>query len=74
MLTKYQIEEIVLGLADIIDECRYLRRENARLREVERKRDEEIVERLRANQEIERSMLMLGLGIIDKERERNENN
>ena len=68
MITTYQIEEIVLGLADIIEECRYLRRENAKLREAERRADEERIERLRANQEIANSMLMLGLGIIDKER------
>ena len=35
-MERYDIEELVLGLADIVRENRYLRQENTRLREVEK--------------------------------------
>lgn len=35
-MESYDIEELVLGLADIVRENRYLRQENTRLREVEK--------------------------------------
>lgn len=69
MFNERQIEDIVLGLADIIEECRWLRRENARLREVEREYREYATETLRRSQDTADALLMLGLVINDKERE-----
>nr|DAK87548.1 MAG TPA: Initiation-control protein YabA, DnaA, DnaN, Zinc finger.7A [Bacteriophage sp.] len=46
-MESYDIEELVLGLADIVRENRYLRQENTRLREVEKEYHQSIIDRCR---------------------------
>ena len=50
---RYMIEELVLGLADIVNENRYLRKENARLKEYH----QSIIDRCRASEEASLNML-----------------
>ena len=53
-MERYDIEELVLELADIVRENRYLRQENTRLREIEKEYHQSIIDRCR---EIEQSSL-----------------
>lgn len=66
-MTKRQIEDIVLGMAAIVEECRYLRDENEYLRE----KNAELREQWKKDSEYIQGLpgyiLSLGLGIIDKE-------
>lgn len=48
---RYDIEELVLGLADIVRENRYLRQENTRLREVEKEYHQSIIDRCRESEQ-----------------------
>lgn len=54
---RYMIEELVLGLADIVNENRYLRKENARLKKVEEEYHQNIIDRCRASEEASLNML-----------------
>lgn len=54
---RYMIEELVLGLADIVNENRYLRKENARLQKVEEEYHQSIIDRCRASEEASLNML-----------------
>lgn len=49
-MERYDIEELVLGLADIVRENRYLRRENTRLRKVEKEYHQSIIDRCRESE------------------------
>ena len=69
--TYWEIEETILGLADIILECRHLRRENAELREFKEKYYEEVNQRYRDAQMHSANMLELALAIGKKEAMRN---
>ena len=46
-MERYDIEELVLGFADIVRENRYLRQENARLRKIEKEYHQSIIDRCR---------------------------
>ena len=48
-MKRYDIEELVLELADIVRENRYLRQENTRLREIEKEYHQSIIDRCRAS-------------------------
>ena len=54
---RYMIEELVLGLADIVRENRYLREENERLQKVEEEYHQSIIDRCRASEEASLNML-----------------
>ena len=56
-MDRYDVEDIVLEMAAIVKENQYLRKENERLKEVERKYNKEIFERCRASEEASRNML-----------------
>ena len=56
-MDRYDVEDIVLEMAAIVKENQYLRKENERLKEVERKYNKEIFERFRASEEASRNML-----------------
>ena len=53
----YMIDELVLVLADIVNENRYLRKENARLKKVEEEYHQSIIDRCRASEEASLNML-----------------
>lgn len=50
-MERYDIEELVLGLADIVRENRYLRQENTRLRKVEKEYHQSIIDRYRESEQ-----------------------
>ena len=54
---RYLIEDVVLGLAEMIRENRYLREENERLRKVEEEYHQSIIDRCRASEEASFNML-----------------
>ena len=56
-MDRYDVEDIVLEMAAIVKENQYLRKENERLKEVEKKYNEDIFERCRASEEASRNML-----------------
>lgn len=56
-MERYDIEELVLGLADIVRENRYLRQENTRLREVEKEYHQSIIDRCRESEQASLNML-----------------
>lgn len=71
-MERWEIEEIVLGMADIVKENRELRWENARLQKVEEKYREEIYMRARQSEQASRNMLKsalvgIAMGKNDKE-------
>ena len=55
-MERYDIEELVLGLADIVRENRYLRQENTRLREVEKEYHQSIIDRCRESEQASLNM------------------
>jgi hypothetical protein len=64
--TKWEIEETILGLADIIMECRHLRRENDELREFKEKYYEEVNQRYRDAEMHSVNMLELAIAMGEK--------
>ena len=56
-MDKYDIEELVLGLADIVQENRYLRKENARLQKIEIDYRKSIADRCRESEQASLNML-----------------
>lgn len=54
---RYDIEELVLGLADMVYENRYLRQENARLQKVEKEYHQSIIDRCRESEQASLNML-----------------
>ena len=64
--TTREIEDIVLGLADIIIECRKLRRENEELNEFKEKYYEEVNQRYRDAQMHSANMLELAFAIGER--------
>lgn len=55
-MERYDIEELVLGLADIVRENRYLRQENSKLREVEKEYHQSIIDRCRKSEQASLNM------------------
>lgn len=71
-MEQWQIEEIVLGMADIVIENRQLREENKRLRKIEKEYHQSIIDRCRESEQASLNMLkaaMVGVvqGKNDKE-------
>jgi hypothetical protein len=56
-MERYDIEELVLGFADIVRENRYLRKENARLQKVEMDYRKSIEDRCRESEQASLNML-----------------
>lgn len=56
-MDKYDAEELVITLAEIVYENRELQREVARLRKIEKDYHQSIAERCRASEEASRNML-----------------
>ncbi len=56
-MERYDIEDLVLGLADIVRENRYLRKENARLQKVEMDYRKSIEDRCRESEQASLNML-----------------
>lgn len=55
-MDRYTIEEIVLSLADIVQENRYLREENKRLHKIEKEYHEYLDERFKASEQASLNM------------------
>lgn len=71
-MEQWQIEEIILGMADIVIENRQLREENKRLRKIEKEYHQSIMDRCRESEQASLNMLkaaMVGVvqGKNDKE-------
>lgn len=56
-MEKYDIEELVLGLAAIVQENRYLRQENIRLKNVEKEYHQSIIDRCMESEQASLNML-----------------
>lgn len=56
-MERYDIEDLVLGFADIVRENRYLRKENARLQKVEMDYRKSIEDRCRESEQASLNML-----------------
>lgn len=64
-MERYDIEELVLGFADIVRENRYLRQENARLMEVEKEYHQSIIDRCRESEQASLNMFKAAcVGIV----------
>lgn len=62
---RYEVENIILTMADIVRENRYLRKENERLEKVEEEHRNFIFEIARASEQASRNMLNAALvGIV----------
>lgn len=79
--TTWEIEDIILGMAEIVVECRQLRRENEELRAFRAKYYEEVNQRCKDAQMHSANMLKLALVmkekvlfVDEKEEFNNENN
>lgn len=60
-MERWQIEELILGMADIVMENRELRYENARLMKIEKEYHESIFEKARLSEQASRNMLNAAL-------------
>ena len=69
--TTWEIEDMILGMADIVIECRQLRKEVAELKEFKEKYYEEVNQRFKDSQM--HSINMLNLAIAMSEREELKN-
>ena len=58
---RYEVENIILTMADIVRENRYLRKENERLKKVEEEHRNFIFETARASEQASRNMLNAAL-------------
>ena len=65
--TTWEIEDIILGMAEIVMECRQLRRENEELRAFRDKYYEEVNQRYQDAQMHSANMLKLAIAISEKE-------
>ena len=63
----WEIEEIILGMADIVRECRYLRQENEELREFKDKYYKEVDARFNDAQMHSANILHAVLTIAERE-------
>jgi len=64
-MTDYDVENIILTMADIVIENRILRAENQRLREVEEDYHKSIFDKCRASEKASQNMLkaaLIGIG------------
>lgn len=65
--STWEIEDIILGMAEIVMECRQLRRENEELREFKDKYYEEVHQRYNDAQMHSVNMLKLAIAIGERE-------
>ena len=65
--TTWEIEDMILGMAEIVMECRQLRRENEELRAFKDKYYEEVNQRFKDAQMHSANMLKLAIAIGEKE-------
>lgn len=65
--TTWEVEDIILGMAEIVIECRQLRQENAELREFKDKYYEEVHQRYKDAQMHSANMLQLAIAISERE-------
>ena len=65
--TTWEVEDIILGMAEIVMECRKLRREVEELREFKDKYYEQVNERYKDAQMHSINMLKLAIAIGEKE-------
>ena len=65
--TIWEVEEMILGMADIVMECRKLRRENKELKEFKERYYEEIYQRSKDAQMHSINMLKLAMAMGEKE-------
>lgn len=66
-VTLWEVEDMILGMAEIVMECRKLRRENAELREFKDKYYEEVNQRYNDAQMHSVNMLNLAIAIGERE-------
>lgn len=59
MLDRHDIEDIILGMADIVMENRDLRAEISRMHRIQRQRDEYIRDTIKSSQEADRNFLKM---------------
>lgn len=60
-MERYEVEDIVLTMADIVRENRYLRKENERLSKVEKEYYDSCFERAKESEQASRNMLNAAL-------------
>lgn len=73
MFTNNEIEDIILGLADIIVECRHLRKENAELKKYQQMYYESVSDRAKDAGMHSFNMLQLALMMSEREGSKSEN-
>lgn len=60
-MERYEVEDIILTMADIVRENRYLRKENDRLSKIEKEYQNSIFERTKESEQASRNMLNAAL-------------
>ena len=60
-IERYEVEDIILTMADIVRENRYLRKENDRLSKIEKEYKNSIFERAKESEQASRNMLNAAL-------------
>ena len=60
-MERYEVEDIILTMADIVRENRYLRKENDRLSKIEKEYKNSIFERAKESEQASRNMLNAAL-------------
>ncbi len=65
--TTWEVEDLILGMAEIVMECRQLRRENAELKEFKDKYYEEVNQRFKDAQMHSANMLQLAIAIGERQ-------
>ena len=60
-MERYEVEDIILTMADIVRENRYLRKENDRLSKIEKEYQNSIFERAKESEQASRNMLNAAL-------------
>lgn len=67
-MERYEVEDIILTMADIVRENRYLRKENDRLSKMEKEYQNSIFERTQESEQASRNMLNAALVGITQEK------
>ena len=71
-MDKYDVEELILTMAEIVCENRELEKEVTRLQKIEKEYHQSIVERVSASEDASRNMLRAALVGINMEKNGNE--
>lgn len=67
-MERYEVEDIILTMADIVRENRYLRKDNDRLSKIEKEYKNSIFERAKESEQASRNMLNAALVGITQEK------